>query len=184
MIDKEKLSFHPYNSLYNSKIQETVFDCGHKELNDFLKENVEGYHKMNLAKTWLVVYNDEIIGYFTLSNDSIKLKLEERSSFPEEKQNLSEFPAVKIGRFGVDKKFQKQGVGTLCLEVISGIILRNTQEIGCRFITVDAKNDENSRKFYEKNEFVRNEVYKEKPEHVTVSYRFDLCNPPEKTGAE
>jgi len=48
------------------------------------------------------------------------------------------YPAVKIGRLAVSKKYIGRGMGKLILRYIEDMFLSNDQKTGCRFITVDA----------------------------------------------
>jgi len=59
-----------------------------------------------------------------------------------------EYPAIKIARLAVDKKYERRGVGRFLLLVAVGKALKISDEVGCRFITVDSK--QGSIGFYEK----------------------------------
>jgi ribosomal protein S18 acetylase RimI-like enzyme len=61
-------------------------------------------------------------------------------------------PAVKIGRLGVHTKYQKSGIGTQLLDTIKFLFIDNNKT-GCRYITVDAYNNEKTIPFYRKNGF-------------------------------
>ncbi|RZN16037.1 MAG: GNAT family N-acetyltransferase [Methanosarcinales archaeon] len=56
---------------------------------------------------------------------------------------------MKIARLAVDKKYERRGVGRFLLLASVGKALKISDEVGCRFITVDSK--QNSIKFYEKS---------------------------------
>ena len=70
-------------------------------------------------------------------------------TMPEGKKFRS-YPAVKIGRFGVNSSYQNQGLGTIVLDYIKALFITNNRT-GCMFITVDAYTQ--SLRFYEKNDF-------------------------------
>jgi len=61
-------------------------------------------------------------------------------------------PAVKIGRFAVSKKHQSAGIGS---QIMSGIKydFTNGNKTGCRFIIVDAYNNQKTINFYRNNGF-------------------------------
>jgi tRNA(Met) C34 N-acetyltransferase TmcA len=67
-------------------------------------------------------------------------------------KDVSMFPAAKIGRFAVDREFQRSGYGTEILNLIVMSFLSNNKT-GCQFITVDALNNADTLRFYEKNDF-------------------------------
>ena len=57
--------------------------------------------------TYIVKYNDEIIRFFSLLSDKIELKdIEDEYDLP-----YSVCPAMKIGRFAVNKKYRSLGLG-------------------------------------------------------------------------
>lgn len=134
------------------------FDCGDNDLNDFLIHNAKEYQASLLAVTYLIESAGKTVLYFCLSNDKItsieaskgfwrKIK----SLFPYGKHR-KDYPAVKIGRFAVDNKFQHTDAkwGTMVLDYIKHWMITNNKT-GCRFITVDAYRA--AVPFYEKNGF-------------------------------
>lgn len=68
--------------------------------------------------TFLVLCDDVIIGYVSILTDTMKLKIvedEKTKNKIENELNISEnneLPAIKIGRFAIDKRYTKQGLGT------------------------------------------------------------------------
>lgn len=107
--------------------------------NDALKQQNE---KLNLTK--LITCDGEIIGFVSLLSDSMKLKLLKDEVEKEKikgKLNISEnnpIPAIKIGRFAIDKKYTGKGLGSQILRNI----LYNLQElaedtVGIRFVVVE-----------------------------------------------
>lgn len=135
------------------------FDCGDADLNDFLLSDAKAYQEKLLAVTYLVESAGRTVLYFCLSNDKIT-SIETNNSFwrrikalfPHSKHRR-DYPAVKIGRLGVDKTFQHngQGWGSMVLDYIKHWMVTDNKT-GCRFITVDAYRD--AVPFYEKNGFV------------------------------
>jgi GNAT superfamily N-acetyltransferase len=81
---------------------------------------------------------------------------------------------VKIGRFAVSKDFQNQYIGSLMINWIMGFCRHLSNDLGIRFISVDAYNNEKTIRFYENNFFVRLEsVVKNNRKNIPM-YR-DLC---------
>jgi hypothetical protein len=66
----EDLKFHilPYPS------QVSLFSCIDDELNEFFHTDAMYYQENRLASTHLAGYYNEIVGFFTLSNDCMKLR--------------------------------------------------------------------------------------------------------------
>lgn len=50
------------------------FSCGLEDMDDFLKNDALDQQAENLNVTYLAMYNNEIIGFFSLLSDIIKLK--------------------------------------------------------------------------------------------------------------
>lgn len=142
------------------------FDCGDKELNGFLCENSLPEMRARINVTYLCRCKSTIVAYFTLSSDSIKINSEDRDQFKEKGIKYKQFPAMKIGRLAVDKKFQKKGIGTEILLRVVGYILQLSDRLGMRFISVDAY--AGSAEFYRKNNFI--ELLKGSSKKYTAMY--------------
>ncbi|MCH5239362.1 MAG: GNAT family N-acetyltransferase [Muribaculaceae bacterium] len=155
----------PYERLRESS-KLFPFDCGNSDLTDYY------YHsaKKDIAKLLTVVYylatEETTILFFTLSNDKIseiELKNGEpiysKSFFRRIKDKFGrakhrrDYPAVKIGRFGVNKEFRGKGQhwGSKTLDFIKEWMISDNKT-GCCFITVDAY--ANAVEFYKKNDFL------------------------------
>ncbi len=154
------------------------FDCDDTDLNDFLKNDAKKFTRLLLTVTNLFEYGDTTVAFYSVLNDRI---IEEdsitKSAFkkvvkelPFEKRHF-ELPAVKIGRLGVDKQYQGGGIGTQILDNIK-MSFTTKNKTGCRYITVDAYNNDKTINFYKKNGFDFFPV-KEEKEKTTLMY-FDL----------
>jgi len=147
------------------------FSCGDADLDEFFQKDAYNHTKELLAQTYYFqpkgsdnTGNIIPIALISFLNDSILVRKSERDSIkkiiaeylelilPDPKSNYSSFPAVKIGRLGIRKEFQRYGVGTALLNMVKEFFLTNNRT-GCRFITVDAYNTEQAINFYKKNDF-------------------------------
>lgn len=155
------------------------FDCGDADLNEFLSKDSLNYYKDLLAVTNLFYYGDDIVCFYSVSNDRVSYEdFPSKNQFnkfckllPFAKRHLKSLPAVKIGRLGVNRNYQNKKIGTQILDLIKmSFITKN--KTGCRFITVDAYNNKNTLNFYEKNNF--NFFPTKKPKGQTVLMYFDL----------
>ena len=134
------------------------FDCENEDLNGFFREDCLNYIEQLLGKTYcftLNEYPEEIISFFTVSNDSVKASLmpsgaknRVRKKVPREKQ-MANYPAVMIGRLGVDTKFRGLGIGTEMMEFIKYWFFDSKNKTGCRFVLVDSYNTLKTLNFYE-----------------------------------
>lgn len=135
------------------------FDCGDDDLNEFFRvDSILGSQHL-LTVTNTILSNGETIAFYSVSNDSIKREACPRSSFerlikhiPRSKRYDS-MPSVKIGRLGVIGSHQSSGVGTWILDIIKLSFSSDTNKTGCRFVVVDAYNDDKTINFYQKNGF-------------------------------
>jgi GNAT superfamily N-acetyltransferase len=73
-------------------------------------------------------------------------------NIPHEK-SLSSYPATLIGRLGVSKDFGGNGIGTELMDFLKLWLLERENRTACRFLTVDAYNNEKALKYYENNGF-------------------------------
>lgn len=151
----------------DNKEQCAKFDCGSGEdeldLNDFFANDAIAYQQRLLGKTYMFCSRqntDEIVTAFTLANDSIRLtnKLAEeyKDVFLEDAdlrdKAIKRFPAVLIGRLGTSSKFANHGYGSAVMDFIKNLF-RRSNKTGCRFIIVDALNNEKTLRYYERNGF-------------------------------
>lgn len=134
------------------------FHCTESDLNDFLVNDSNDYQSELLARTYLVVNktNNEIVAYFSLLNDTIRLEETESKTrnrinrkIPYNKQR-KHYPAVKIGRLAVAEDNTGKGIGRFVLNNIKTIFTHGNRT-GCRFLTVDALSTATG--FYEHNGF-------------------------------
>jgi GNAT superfamily N-acetyltransferase len=121
----------------DKSIDVSSFHCKENELNSFLWESAEEYRQALLGTTHLLVYDEKVIGYFTLSMDSLKIQRipdVDRIGF----ENIEYYPTIKIGQLAVDEDFERKGVGSYMLKIICGIAMNLINYVGCRFVAVNA----------------------------------------------
>jgi predicted GNAT family N-acyltransferase len=138
------------------------------ELVNFLVEDALKNQGQRLSVTFLWFYENELVSYLTLLNDRINLEEDLKQFFKEKDVHYNSLPALKIGRICVDDKFLRKGLGKLMIEFAIRIAYEISKDkSGCRFITLDAKQD--SRAFYKKLNF---EILKER--NQTMAMYLDL----------
>lgn len=139
------------------------FLCSKEDLNDFFAHDASKYQKRLLGKTYVFCFKENpnvILAAFTLSNDSIRItnKMPEtdRDSFLDKadlnQKRLKRYPSVLIGRLGINHEYESLGFGSAVMDFIKLLFLTNNRT-GCRFLIVDAYNDEQTIHFYQKNGF-------------------------------
>lgn len=169
-IDSDKFSLAQIESADDFSCS-ALFDCGKDDLNEFFQKDAPFYKNNLFAETYyfqpLEVAKQGIVfpvAFISFSNDNIFLTKEERKgekrgfwkevqkTVPHKLRGFVTYPAVKICRLGVKKDYQRQDVGTHLLNMTKQFFLTHNRT-GCRFITVDADNDEPTTRFYQKNGF-------------------------------
>jgi hypothetical protein len=134
------------------------FDCGDADLNDFLFYDAKDYLRKLLSVTYLIESQDRTLAFFSVHNDKISIEdFDSNRKFRRfiqglmpDRKKFKSYPAVKIGRLGVDHTCQKCGLGSFILDYIKGLFITNNRT-GCQYITVDAYRQ--SLSFYQRNNF-------------------------------
>lgn len=117
------------------------FDCGRRELNDWLQQVARQHQDKGLSKTFVAVCEEEparICGYHALT----LAELENRHLPAEWSKKLPRrIPAIRLGRLAVDRRFQGQGLGELLLVDALTRAQRIYREAGGIGLFVDALDD-------------------------------------------
>ena len=131
------LSEYPYKVLETK--DNYKFDCGDADLNEFFHKDAIPHKRELIGVTYFFYDNEEktTIAFFTVSNDAVRTD-GFKDELPEGKR-YTFYPAVKIGRFGVDLKYQHCGIGTQLMDFIK-LFFTTENKTGCRFLTLDAYN--------------------------------------------
>lgn len=150
------------------------FDCDNKDLNDFFNNDAVNYSKQLLGKSHCFVLEEntsEVVCAFTVSNDSVNVGHIPNSrrkrllrNIPRAK-HMRRYPAVLIGRLGVSKNFQRKNIGTELMDFIKSWFVHVGNKTGCRYIVVDAYNEEKALQYYQKNGF--NFIFSTEDQEIT-----------------
>lgn len=139
VVEHTDLEFEPFRvETENVK----SFDCGNKDLNDFLStDEVETYEKEMLGKTTLVIHNGQLVAYYTISNSVLRKEYVKtyRSFSRAGEMRIDGIPAITIGRLAVDEKWQRKGIGKIIIQRIAMYALDSSKMTGVRLLLVQAK---------------------------------------------
>ncbi|MCQ2608473.1 MAG: GNAT family N-acetyltransferase [Bacteroidales bacterium] len=104
--------------------------------------------------TYILENYKHTIAFCTILNDKISMSSNEKNiwnkinrNIPNNKRRKS-YPAIKIGSLATNTIYQRQGYGAALIDFVKDYLLSNKQFSGCRFITVDASNNEKTISFY------------------------------------
>lgn len=138
------------------------FICGDNGIDAFFRHSYFLYEQELLTKTYAFVTDDEecrIVCIFSVSNDSVKASMlpkrfrnRMQRNIPNSKRMRS-YPAVLIGQMGVDRNFKGLNFGSQVLNYIKDWFTHPANKTGCRFLIVDALNEDKVIEFYRKNGF-------------------------------
>jgi ribosomal protein S18 acetylase RimI-like enzyme len=151
----------PDSDFYIRKLEEsdTVqnFKSGDQSflpLKTFLQKQAKQFQLASIAQTYVAVNSDKnIIGFVTLTCSEIDLQNGYEISDCVQANNYAFLPAVKIARLAVDARYRSAGVGSTLVDYAIALILdRIAENVGCRFVVTDAKNEAVS--FYQKQGFI------------------------------
>lgn len=128
-----------------------AFDSGEPSLDDWLRRHAMTAHTRGVARTFLLLDEDLVVGYYTLTAHKVG-----RDALPRAlgRGGPEEVPAVLLAKFAVDRRYQGQGYGAALLGDVYGRVLAATTIVAARFLVVDAL-DEKASAFYVHHGFVR-----------------------------
>jgi len=157
------------------------FECDLEELKKFLEEDALNQSKQSVNKTflWISKKNKKLIAYITICADAISLDGVRKDEMQRVGIKYKSLPALKICRMAVKKDYTKQGIGKRMLSFAITRALKINDEAACRFITLDAKNDEKiieslkPIRFYKKMGF---EELKRRPKDNTIHMFRDIID--------
>jgi GNAT superfamily N-acetyltransferase len=128
------------------------FDCGEAVLNDYLRRHARQNHDDNIARAFVALDEDNrVLGYYCISTAEVAF-----ADLPSEyTRRIPKYPvpAVRIGKFAVDKTIQGEGLADRLLIDALQRILSVAGGIGVNIVLVDAL-DENAKNFWLHYEFL------------------------------
>ncbi|MDR0542826.1 MAG: N-acetyltransferase [Dysgonamonadaceae bacterium] len=159
----------------------TGFNCGDEELNYFFNFEALHFKHQLLAQTCFFRHNEsgEVVCAFSISPNALKTtdlpgsrRKKVREYIPREK-SLQSYPAFLVGRLGVAFEYNGKGIGTQLIGFIKAYCYENFPDF-CRFLLIDAYNDNSILNFYQKNNF--SFVFSTE-EQERIAYRIDTTKP-------
>lgn len=143
-------------------------------LKTFVRRHAQVYERQNLSRTYGafdVANGNKLLGYVTLVCGEVALQNGDDALVHGEDVQYSylQYPAVKIARLAVDRRFRKKGIGeelvNLALGIAQEFICPN---VGCRFVMVDAKAESVS--FYTRRGFTTLDTHENRTRDEPVMF--------------
>lgn len=150
-----KLTKDGYGIIKLTEVEQNVieqFTCGVANLDQFLKNDALCLHNGKISFTTCVFHQDfnGLVGFITMSNDSIKLNDSEFMYLGLNTTVMIPFvPAVLIGKFAVHENLQRNGNGKDIMELAIGEILDIEGPSAARLAVIDSVKEEKVVEFYE-----------------------------------
>lgn|GEM_PF-616832 len=145
----ELKAIEPGDSVSGLSLGDQVFT----PLKTFVQKHAKAYSEQMLAMSYGVFSDRKLVGYITLVCGQVEVEDDEPApNIGDANYTYKHYPAVKIARLAVDRRFREYGIGRRLVEFSLGLARNNVASIvGCRFVVLDAK--QQSIAFYEKNGF-------------------------------
>ena len=134
------LQLIPFNCLIFTKDELENFDCEHKEINEYFKNEALEKDSSNTAKTFVLRNSENIVGFYTLTVGSVDVE-------DLETHTLIKQPIINLAYLAIDKKYQRRGYGSLLMQEIFRSVSVISYYTGVEQIYLDSVDD--SVGFYE-----------------------------------
>ena len=127
------------------------FDCNNEMINTFVKKSLKKRVKRGLSQAYILLDGERMVGFYTLDSFAIT-----RDSF-EGSESIHVglppmVPVIKLGMLGVDKHYQRKGIGKRLLRDAFVKVMEVSDVIGCKGIYLLAESEAIT--FYKKLGFV------------------------------
>jgi GNAT superfamily N-acetyltransferase len=138
------------------------FDCGNDQLTSWLIRHALASQRADLARTYLALEGEHVIGYMSLTTGSVR-----RDEAPRRDARgmpAHPIPTILIARLAVDHRHQSRQLGSRLLAEALRLAVTASDAAAARLVVVDAI-DERAAAFY------RNRGFIDMPENRLRLYR-------------
>jgi GNAT superfamily N-acetyltransferase len=152
-VDESKLDFDIISdiselSIINTEEKDEKDTLGVRK---FLKYHAHVYAGNNLTSIWKVMYNGDIIGFFTISMNGMEASIIPQSKKVNEMRGR--YPAILLGQMWVRPDFRGRKVAYWICQYVVGLARRTSPKIACSCVVLQT--DESKIQTYENAKFVR-----------------------------
>jgi GNAT superfamily N-acetyltransferase len=132
-------------------------DAAFAPLKAFVQRHAHAYERQSLARTYGAFDRanaDKLLGYVTLLCGEVVIQEGDEALVAEDGMQYlyRQYPAIKIARLAVDRRFRGLGIGEALVNLSLGIAQQFIcPNVGCRFVMVDSK--QQSVGFYDRRGF-------------------------------
>lgn len=122
----------------------TVFDCGHKTLNEWLQKRALKNEQNGASRTFVVCNDNTVIGYYSLAVGAVT---RDQASGKVRRNMPEPIPVMILGRLAVDQQWQGKRIGTGMLKDAILRTLAVAEQAGIRAMLVHALSNK-AKRFY------------------------------------
>jgi GNAT superfamily N-acetyltransferase len=143
------ITIHQLSQLPADTIEtRATFDCGQPALNNYLAQTAAQHEKRSITRTFCGVQAGVIVGFYSLTNAVVDVSALTPETLKRYRLPTHALPVVRLGRLGIDARFQRQGLGKLLLVDALRKVIAVAESSGCVGLVVDAK-DADAASYYE-----------------------------------
>ncbi len=130
------------------------FDCGENSLNDWLKKRAVRNDRSGASRTYVILKDRKIIGYYCLSAGAIGHEEAPKAM----RRNMPDpLPVLVLGRLAIHKDYHNQGLGSALLRDAVFRTLQAAKIAGITALLVHALSEQ-ARRFYLSRGFLESPV--------------------------
>jgi GNAT superfamily N-acetyltransferase len=131
-IDLNKLIIKPLDPA----MDRAAFTCGEEELDEFFKTHAAEHHEKHLARVYVALYENRIVGYYWLVAQSRALDTSPELSGKLERVAFA--PCVCLGMLATHADLQGNGIGRALMMHAFGQTLAVAEHVGVYALTLEA----------------------------------------------
>lgn len=153
-----------------------LFDKHEDNFNHYLKHQANIDQANGVKRTRLLIHNEtEILGFYTSCCSKIRVDHSEAQSVNGRGDDLY-VPALEIPYLAVDLRYRKHEskIGTLVIDEILGYAYDLSQEVGCRYVFLQAINEQWLVQWYWHNGFDVTQIPGNRSDGYTVLMRYAI----------
>ncbi len=155
MIDFELLARVIIEPLDRNRHDRAAFSCGETRIDNYIAKSAAKHQDENVTRVRVACLDGkpEILGFYALNSHAVDVT----SLPPEARKHLPHYPtapAIYLSMIAVHRDHQSKGLGQFLLAEALKRVQKVSEEIGVRFIVLDALND-NAAKLYARMGFIQ-----------------------------
>jgi len=138
-------------ALLSAEHDVSSFDCGNEQLTSWLIRHARASQRADLARTYLALEGEQIMGYVSLTTGSVR-----RDKAPKRYARgmpAYRIPTILIARLAVDRRHQGRQLGSRLLAEALRLAVTASDAAAARLVVVDAL-DERAAAFYRTRGFI------------------------------